>query len=64
MSGFASYLLTDQAAAWFKGLEGFADFAGLFKDIFPWLCIAVIIIGIGWFWVMAPLLAFTSPRQE
>lgn len=64
MSGFACYLLTDNAGKWLIGLEGMEEFAEVFSMVWPWLCLAVVIFGVGWFWILSPLLNFTRPYPE
>ncbi|MEW6142072.1 MAG: hypothetical protein AB1597_02805 [Chloroflexota bacterium] len=61
MSGFACYLLADNAGKWLASLQGMADFAKVFSMVWPWLCLAVVIIGVGWFWILSPLLYYTRP---
>lgn len=64
MSGFACYLLSDEAVKLVTGMEGMEELSAIFAMVWPWLCLTVVVIGIGWFWILSPLLNFTKPYPE
>ena len=64
IAGVAGYFIQPEFVKWASAPDMFELLKPIAESAWTWICILTIALGVIWFWVLGPLLAFTSPRKS